>query len=308
MQDANIYLKLVRERGKKGLPLERVYRQLFNRELYLVAYGKIYRNTGATTPGATGETVDAMSLAKIDAVIEALRYERYRWTPVRRVYIEKKHSVKKRALGLPSWSDKLLQEVIRSILDAYYEPQFSDRSHGFRPQRGCHTALKDISDFWTGTTWFIEGDISQCFDSLAHDILLTTLAERIQDGRFLRLIKELLTAGYLEDWKWNYTLSGAPQGGILSPVLSNIYLDKLDKFVEITLIPEYNRGARRQAHQTYVQINNALASRRKQGKGEEVKALKKQRQQLPSVDPNDPNYRRLRYCRYADDVRHLTRC
>ncbi|MBO0795014.1 MAG: group II intron reverse transcriptase domain-containing protein [Ktedonobacteraceae bacterium] len=209
-----LYLGLVRERSKRGLPLKRVYRQLFNRDLYLIAYGRIYRNKGAMTKGITQETVDSMSLAKIDAIINALRQEHYRWKLVRRVWIPKRHSTKKRALGLPTWSDKLLQEVLRLILDAYFEPKFSDSSHGFRPQRGCHTALKDIYENWTGITWYIEGDISACFDSLSHDILLDTLAEHIHDGRFLQLVRGLLKAGYLEDWKWNRTLSGAPQGSI----------------------------------------------------------------------------------------------
>jgi group II intron reverse transcriptase/maturase len=301
MQDARIYLGLVRERGKKGLPLTRVYRQLYNRDLYLIAYGKIYRNAGATTQGPTEETVDAMSLAKIDAIITALRQERYRWKPVRRVYIPKRNSVKKRALGLPTWSDKLLQEVIRLILDAYFEPSFSDHSHGFREHRGCHTALKGIYDHWAGVTWFVEGDISACFDSLSHDILLDTLAEHIHDGRFLRLMRELLKAGYLEDWKWNRTLSGAPQGSIFGPILSNIYLSKLDAFVEETLIPTYTRGDRRLANPAYSHLNTTIRRKRKQGKLEEVKRLEKQRRALPSVDPYDPNYRRLRYCRYADD-------
>jgi retron-type reverse transcriptase len=214
MQNAHTYLGLIRERGKAGLPLERVYRQLFNRELYLMAYGKIYRNKGAMTSGSTDETADGMSLDKIDTLIEALQYERYRWTPVRRVYIEKKHSTKQRALGLPTWSDKLVQEVIRLILDAYYEPQFSRWSHGFRPEKGCHTALRDIYQTWAGTIWYIEGDISACFDSLDHAILLSILAEKIHDTRFLRLMGELLDAGYLEDWKYHLTLSGSPQGGI----------------------------------------------------------------------------------------------
>jgi group II intron reverse transcriptase/maturase len=220
MQDARVYLGLVRERGKKGLPITRVYRQFYNRDLYLIAYGKIYRNAGATTQGTTEETVDAMSLAKIDAIINALRQERYQWSPVRRVYIPKRNSTKERALGLPTWSDKLLQEVIRLILDAYFEPSFSDHSHGFRPQRGCHTALKDIYESWAGMTWYIEGDISACFDSLSHDLLLDMLAEHIHDGCFLQLIRSLLKAGYLEDWKWNRTFSGAPQGSIIGPILS----------------------------------------------------------------------------------------
>ena len=155
MQNAATYLELIRERGKRGLPLERVYRQLFNRDLFLMAYGKIYRNKGAMTHGVTDETPDGMSLEKIDAIIKALRDERYQWLPARRTYIPKKNG-KKRPLGMPVWSDKLLQEVIRLILEAYYEPQFSDHSHGFRPERGCHTALREIYHKWVGTAWFIE--------------------------------------------------------------------------------------------------------------------------------------------------------
>src|SRR2546430_4758562 len=283
MQNARVYLELIRERGKKGLPLERVYRQLFNRELYLLAYGKLYRNRGATTQGSTGETVDGMSLAKIDSIIATLRAERYRWTPVRRVYIEKKHSTKKRALGLPSWSDKLLQEVIRLILDSYFDVQFSDSSHGFRPGRGCHTALQDIYETWAGTTWYLEGDISACFESLSHKILLETLAKYIHDGRFLQLIRGLLKAGYFEDWQWNRTLSGAPQGSIIGPILSNIYLSHLDRFVETTLIPAYTKGERRKANPAYSRLTSQIQRKRKQGKTKEVKALEKQRRELPSV-------------------------
>src|SRR5437870_1375934 len=154
MRTADTILGLIRERGKKGLPLERVYKLLFNRDLYLEAYGKIYRNKGAMTHGVTDETPDAMSLDKIDAIIEALRYERYQWLPARRVYIPKKNG-KKRPLGMAVWPDKLLQGVIRLILEAYFEPRFSDHSHGFRPERGCHTALREIYYNWGGTIWFI---------------------------------------------------------------------------------------------------------------------------------------------------------
>jgi len=165
LRNAETILGIIRQRGTRGLPLENVYRLLYNPELYLRAYNRIYRNKGAMTAGVTDETADAMSLAKIDSIIEALRYERYRWKPVRRIYIEKRRSKKKRPLGLPPWSDKLVQEVIRSILEAYYEPQFSDHSHGFRPGRGCHTALNTIYKTWIGTTWFIEGDITQCYET-----------------------------------------------------------------------------------------------------------------------------------------------
>jgi retron-type reverse transcriptase len=160
---------------------------LFNPDLYLLAYGKVYRNAGAMTPGVTSETVDGMNLGEIEAIITALREERYRWIPVRRTYIEKRGTSKKRLLGLPTWSDKLLQEVLRLLLEAYYEPQFSERSDGFRPGRGCHTALQEIYHQWHGTVWFIEGDISDCFGSLDHSIMRSILAEKIHDGRFLRL-------------------------------------------------------------------------------------------------------------------------
>src|SRR6266542_1071261 len=245
MQRAEALLEIIHERGKRGLPLERLYRHLFNPELYLRAYGKIYRNDGAMTCGVNAETVDGMSLRKIQAIIEALRYERYRWTPVRRTYIDKKNSSKKRPLGLPTWSDKLLQEVIRSLLEAYYEPQFSDRSHGFRPGRGCHTAL--------------------------------------------------------EEWRYHETLSGAPQGGVLSPLLSNIYLNRLDRYVETTLLPVYNQGERRRPYLPYMRLHKAVWKLEKKGQREGTRRMRRQLQRLPSRDPHDPGFRRLRYIRYADD-------
>ncbi len=212
MQSAETVLGVLRDRGRRGLPCNELYRQLFNPRLYLLAYGRLYANKGAMTPGADEETVDGMSLGKIGRIIDALRHERYRWRPVKRVFIPKKNG-KLRPLGLPSWSDKLVGEVVRLLLEAYYEPQFSDRAHGFRPGRGCHTALSKVAETWTGTTWFIEGDIAQCFDRLDHRVMLETLGEKIHDNRFLRLLRNMLQAGYLEDWNWNATLSGAPQGG-----------------------------------------------------------------------------------------------
>jgi group II intron reverse transcriptase/maturase len=301
MRSAETVLGIIRDRGSRGLPLEDIYRQLFNPRLYLLAYGRIYRNAGAMTPGASTETVDGMSLAKIGAIIDALRHERYRWTPVRRIYIEKKRSKKKRPLGIPSWSDKLLQEVIRLILEAYYEPQFSTTSHGFRPHHGCHTALDQIVHQWVGTTWFVEGDIAACFDSLDHTVLLSILKERLHDNRLLRLIATLLQAGYLEEWRYHATLSGSPQGAVLSPILSNIYLDRLDKFVETMLLPAYNRGTQRSINPAWRRLQRDARRLRKAGCPAQARALRRQMQALPSVDPTDPGYRRLRYIRYADD-------
>jgi group II intron reverse transcriptase/maturase len=300
MQSAETVLDVLRERGRRGLPCNELYRQLFNPHLYLLAYGRIYSNKGAMTPGVTRETVDGMSLTKIDCIVDAMRHERYRFSPVRRIYIPKKNG-KLRPLGMPTWSDKLVGEVVRLLLEAYYEPTFSDRSHGFRPGRGCHTALRKVAETWTGTTWFVEGDVADCFGTLDHQIMLDTLAEKIHDNRFLRLLRNMLQAGYLEDWEFNATFSGAPQGGVASPVLSNIYLHRLDTFVETVLIPQYTRGVHRASNFEYKRIASAIERARKRGDRTRVRELRKQQRGLPSQDPQDPGYRRLRYARYADD-------
>ncbi len=300
MCEARTILQLLRERGKKRLPLERVYRLLYNPDLFLMAYGRIYRNQGAMTKGTTEETADGMALDKIKAIIDDLRYERYRWSPARRVYIPKKNGTK-RPLGVQSWSDKLVQEVIRLLLDAYLEPQFSPHSHGFRPERGCHTALREIYQNWAGSVWFIEGDISKCFDALSHELLLSMLRESIKDERFIRLISGLFKAGYLEEWRWNQTYSGTPQGSIVSPILANLYLDKLDKFVEQELIPQHTKGKRRKPNPAYEKLMHSAQYQARKGRKEQAQALRKQAQKLPSQVPDDPDYRRLRFCRYADD-------
>jgi group II intron reverse transcriptase/maturase len=301
MQSAATVLGVLRERGRRGLPCEELYRQMFNPQLYLLAYGRIYANKGAMTPGTTPETVDGMSMERISRIITAMRHERYRFRPVRRVHIPKKNG-KTRPLGMPTWSDKLVGEVVRLLLEAYYEPAFSDRSHGFRPGRGCHTALREVANTWTGTTWFIEGDIADCFGSFDHQVMLSILAEKIRDNRFLRLLRNMLRAGYLEDWRWGATLSGVPQGGIASPVLSSIYLHKLDVFVETVLIPEYTRGRLRARNPEYRKVEHAIAAARRKGDRAQVRSLYRRLHGLPSQDPRDPGYRRLRYCRYADDT------
>ena len=300
MRPAETVLNVIRERGERGLPLENIYRLLYNRELYLRAYDRLYSNQGAMTRGATADTVDGMSLAKIDCIIDELRHERFRWTPVRRVNILKPNG-KTRPLGIPTWTDKLLQEVIRMILKAYYEPQFSDHSHVFRPGRGCHTALSEVANTWTGVRWFVEGDIKGCFDNIDHEVLLSMLGEKLHDNRFLRLLKYLLKAGYVEDWKYDRTLSGTPQGGVVSSIFANVYLDRLDKFVETVLIPAHTRGAARKYNRQWANLRSRVGHYRRTGNHAMAAALRKEFQQLPSSDPYDPDYRRFRYMRYADD-------
>jgi group II intron reverse transcriptase/maturase len=300
MRNANTVICTHQDRGSKGLPLERVYRHLFNEELFLAAYGKIYRNAGATTKGTTEETVDGMSLKKIHRIIADLKQERYQWTPVRRTEIPKPKGGT-RPLGIPTWSNKLVQEVLRMLLEPYYEGRFSEHSHGFRPNRSPHSALREIRTTWKGTVWFIEGDIAKCFDTFDHQIMLSIIQRDIHDGRVVALIDGLLRAGYMEDWRYHDTLAGTPQGGIISPLLSNIYLNELDRFVEDTLIAEYTKGSKRQSSEKYQLLTVDIARERRRGNFAEVNRLVGERRKLTAGEPIDPLYRRLRYVRYADD-------
>ncbi len=207
--EAQKYLEIVGKRGKADSKLERVYYNIAtNEELYLLAYANLYASKGAMTPGTTpDDTVDGMSVERIRNLMNTLKKREYRWTPVRRVYIEKKNSSKKRPLGMPGFNDKLVQEVIRIVLETYYEQLFRKSSHGFRPQRGCHTALDEIWK-WKSVKWFIEGDIEGCFDNIDHKVLLKILGRKIEDQTFLKLIRGMLEAGYMEDWKFHKTYIG----------------------------------------------------------------------------------------------------
>lgn len=296
------FLEIVHQRSLSGQSLERVYRKLKDKELLLLAYGRLYAKKGATTPGIDPEdTVDGMSLQRIEKMTESLNGGTYQWKPVRRKEIVKKNG-KYRPLGLPSWSDKLLQEVIRMVLEAYYEPKFSQHSHAYRPNRGCHTALEEIKRKWHGTKWFIKIDIKGCFDSLDHDLLLDLIFRDIKDVRFRKLLKQMLKVGYLKDWQYHQTFSGTPQGGVVSPILSNIFLNELDQFVEKELRPAYTKGKRRQNNPEYQRLCQLAQKARKNGDKAACKRIVAERRTLPSQDNYDPNYRRLKYVRYADDI------
>ena len=289
---------------------ERLYRLLFNEELFYVAYQKIASNGGSTTKGSDGRSIDGMSLARIETLIASLKDESYQPHPSRRVHIPKKNG-KTRPLGIPAFEDKLVQEVVRMILEAIYEGHFETTSHGFRPKRSCHTALLHIQKTFNGAKWFIEGDIKGFFDNIDHDVLVGILRERISDDRFIRLIRKFLKAGYVEDWTFHNTYSGTPQGGIVSPILANIYLDKLDKYVK-EYIQHFDKGTKRRPGKE----SNNLANERKRTvrklkkvkDGTEkaalvarLKAIEQERAAFPSGDEMDGSYRRLKYIRYADD-------
>lgn len=289
---------------------ERLYRILFNEELFYVAYQKIASNGGSTTKGSDGRSIDGMSLARIETLIASLKDESYQPHPSRRVHIPKKNG-KTRPLGIPAFEDKLVQEVVRMILEAIYEGHFETTSHGFRPKRSCHTALLHIQKTFNGAKWFIEGDIKGFFDNIDHDVLVGILRERISDDRFIRLIRKFLKAGYVEDWTFHNTYSGTPQGGIVSPILANIYLDKLDKYVK-EYIQHFDKGTKRRPGKE----SNNLANERKRTvrklkkvkDGTEkaalvarLKAIEQERAAFPNGDEMDESYRRLKYIRYADD-------
>lgn len=289
---------------------ERLYRILFNEELFYIAYQKIASNGGSTTKGSDGRSIDEMSLARIETLIASLKDESYQPHPSRRVHIPKKNG-KTRPLGIPAFEDKLVQEVVRMILEAIYEGHFETTSHGFRPKRSCHTALLHIQKTFSGAKWFIEGDIKGFFDNIDHDVLVGILRERISDDRFIRLIRKFLKAGYVEDWTFHNTYSGTPQGGIVSPILANIYLDKLDKYVK-EYIRHFDMGTKRRPGKE----SNDLANERKRTvrklkkikDGTEkaalvarLKAIEQERAAFPSGDEMDGSYRRLKYIRYADD-------
>lgn len=289
---------------------QRIYRLLYNPEMYFRAYQNIYAKQGNMTSGTDNKTIDEMSIARINNLIDKLKDERYKPNSARRVYIPKKNG-KTRPLGIPSFDDKLLQEVIRMILESIYEGYFEDTSHGFRPNRSCHTALSCVQRYYTGCKWFIEGDIEAFFDKINHDTLISILSERIKDERFLRLIRKFLNAGYIEDWKFYKTYSGTPQGGIISPILANIYLDKLDKYIK-SYTKYFEKGIRREHNPEYGRLQKDIRKCERQiekSKNEDdkkvlidkLKELKIKRKSMPSKNEMDSNFKRLRYERYADD-------
>jgi group II intron reverse transcriptase/maturase len=300
--------------SKQGKRINGLFRLMQQPILWYEAYANIYSNDGALTKGVDGVTLDGFSEQRIAAIIERLRNGTYRFRPTRRIYIPKANG-KKRPLGIASGDDKLVQEVVRIILERIYEPIFEDSSHGFRPGRSPHTALQQIGQHWTAVKWMIDMDIQSYFDTINHGLLLSLLEKKIEDKRFLSLIKAMLDAGYLEDLRYHASYSGVPQGSIASPILANVYLHELDLFMK-TLKERFDQGERRKANLSYVRHSKHIRRLRKnwdtlKGKGaneqtlqevqREIKRVAGLRRGLPSGDPFDSDYKRLYYCRYADD-------
>lgn len=295
-------LETLGEVSRQGKRINGLFRLMESQGMYLKAYSNVYANKGATTKGIDGTTMDGFSEDRVGNLTELLKEGRYAPKPVRRVYIPKKNG-KLRPLGVPSGDDKLVQEVARILLEKIYEPVFSDDSHGFRPKRSCHTALEDIRYNWNGVKWLIEVDIKGFFDNINHKKMIELLEKKIDDIRFITLVKDMLKAGYIEDWTLHKTYSGTPQGGIVSPILANVYLHELDMVMQ-DIQKQYNKGERRQALPEYRKITSRIFYLRKtQGESdkEQIKALEEQRRNLTAGNPFDADFRRLYYCRYADD-------
>jgi len=301
MQQAKTRLSILKQKSKhdKNYKFKRLYRNLYNEDFYLRAYQKLYPKPGNMTPGVDNNTIDGFSKQQIAELIELIKTQRYHPKPAKRVYIPKKNG-KKRPLGIPTFIDKLVQEVVREILEAIYEPIFYESSHGFRPNKSCHTALYHTKIVGRGTTWVIEGDITRCFETINHDILIELLSKKIQDGRLLELIRRFLKAGYMEFKQVYNSLSGTPQGNIISPILANIYLHEFDKYME-DLAKEHSKGTHKRLNPVYAKLYVQRNKAKRHNNVQEAKHLLKQMRSMPSTDLMDETFTRVRYIRYADD-------
>jgi len=292
---------------------QRLYRNLYNPEFYLLAYQRIQAKQGNMTAGSNGKTVDGMGMKRIETLITRLKDFSYQPNPARRTYIPKANG-KTRPLGIPSFDDKLVQEVVRLILESIYEPTFCNTSHGFRPKRSCHTALQYVKRNYTGVKWFVEGDIKGCFDNVDHHVLVQILRRRITDEHFIGLIWKFLKAGYMENWVYYNTYSGTPQGSLISPILANVYLNELDVFMA-NYVATFNRGAKREINPAYKKPldvrrgkqewlkrnQSKISEEERRGVMAQIQDINQYLRSIPYGDPMDSEYRRVVYIRYADD-------
>lgn len=305
----NVLKSLEEKSTVTNYKFERLYRNLYNPDFFMLAYANLAKSQGSMTAGVDGVTLDNMSIRRINRIIESLKDKSYTPKPAKRKYIPKKNG-KLRPLGIMSTDDKLVQEVVRMLLEAIYEPTFNSHSHGFRPKKSVHTSLLQVKKSFVGVTWVVEGDIKACFDNFDHHVLINLLRKRISDEAFISLIWKFLKAGYMEQWEYNCTYSGTPQGSGISPICANIYLSELDNFLmnykekfdrepdRRKTTKEYERASRR-----YRKARKAL-SQAEESTPElvaEFKAARKDKMSQHYYDPFEEGFKKIQYNRYADD-------
>lgn len=290
---------------------QRLYRLFYDKELFIIAYEKLKSNKGSLTRASTRETMDGMSISRIEKLIDSMKSEKWQPRLARRILIPKSNG-KSRPLGIQGPEEKLVQEVMRMILEAIYDTDFSTYSHGFRANKSCLTAMDQIRKNFDGVSFVIEGDFSKCFDSFNHEILVNIIRKRISDQKFINLIYKLLKAGYLQinrptSYSVVYPHMGTPQGSIVSPMFANIYLHELDIFImdlitshEKTTRPKKNPNANQ--YLTGVKrLNRELATVNDPAKRKdllkEITRLQLEKIKIPSIRETVKIY----YVRYADD-------
>lgn len=300
MQNPKIILENLKKYSTQtNYKYKKIYKFFYNPDFFKIAYSNIYSKSSNITIACDGSTIDGMSEDRINNLIQSLRDGTYTPTNLRK-------NGNTQSILIPSFNDKMVQEIIRMILETIYEDNFSDYSHGFRPNKSCHTALNKIRQQFQATTWFINGNIQDYFNNINHEFLLKIIQERIFDHKFIHLINLFLKSGYLENNIYNKTYSGIPQGSIIGPILSNIYLNKFDKYIEM-LKSSFDCGNRRKTSKEYAKLSYKCVSTRKKLRNNKssIEELKKYEKKLKkfrgsSQDMMDPNYKRLRYIRYAD--------
>lgn len=300
----------------KDYVFERLYRNLYNKEFYIKAYTQLYTSHGSATPETDGKTLDGFDDETIKELMEQLKSEQYQAKPAKKIYIPKKNG-RLRPIAIQSKNDKIIQKIIEMILTAIYEPIFNTNSYGFRQNLGCHDALMHIKRRFVGSKWFIKGDIVSFFDNMDYHVLINILSKKIKDEKFIRLIWKFLKAGYMEQWRYNKSYSGTPQGGIISPILANIYLNEFDNYID-DIIKKINVGATKsqKISPEYNSISRKLKTTREKIKNAktnnnitESKHLKFIEKELVNKQPEIKYhehsrisaYKKIMYVRYADD-------
>ena len=293
--------------------LNHLWKVVTNTTWLMHAWEEIRSNKGSMTAGTDNTVATDITPERIQRLSVRLKTDQYRPQPVRRVYIAKSNG-KMRPLGIPTLEDRIVQQALCMVLEPIFEADFYDCSHGFRRNRSTHTALRDVARIFPRATWTIEGDIVGCFDNIPHGKLMNAIARRVADRKVLQLTHAFLAAGYLEQWQYHKTYSGTPQGGVLSPLLCNIFLHQLDEYMMKDLHANETQTRREQNARRspeYYRIDNKiqwLRRKLKQSMGtvrhaliRELNELERQMRDTPVFAKELRHRSKIGFIRYADD-------